>query len=121
MYADSMTQRLPLLMIAWSLATMSHLGACSGSGKPAIAPGSLEGSSSTPVADPKAVADLDEGERRIEVAAGDCAAACGAMSTMTKARVTLCSPRTSACPDAERREGDAARRVAAFCGKCGEP
>jgi hypothetical protein len=108
-------------MIAVTVATMSHLGGCSGSGKPAVAPAAIEGSSETPVADPKAIANLDEGERQIEVAAGDCGAACGGVSMMTKARVALCSPRTSACADAERREGDARRRVAGFCDACGGP
>jgi len=70
------------------------------------------------VADPKALADLDTGERRIEVAGGDCAAACEALALMTRARIKLCSPRTSACDDAERREGGAQKKVVAFCGAC---
>lgn len=109
------------LMIAVSVATMSYLGGCSRSGKSAEGPGSIESSSENPVADPKAIANLDEGERQIEVAGGDCAAACNGVTMMTRARVTLCSPRTSSCSDAERREGDARRRVAGFCDTCGGP
>jgi len=75
-------------------------------------------SGGTPVADPKAVADLDTGERRIDVSGGDCAAACDAVGLMNRARIKLCSPRTSACDDAERREGDARKKVVGFCGPC---
>lgn len=75
-------------------------------------------SGGTPVADPKAIADLDLGERRIEVAGADCAAACGGLKLIFNARIKLCSPRTSACEDAERREGDAQKKVAAFCEAC---
>ncbi len=95
--------------------------ACSGgAGGPGTKPVVLQPppSGGTPVSDPKAIADLDLGERRIEVAGSDCAAACSGLSTMTKARIKLCSPRTSACQDAEQREGDARKKVAAFCEAC---
>ena len=70
------------------------------------------------MADPKAIADLDAGERRIEVAGGDCAAACDAIGLITRARIKLCSPRTSSCDDAERREDEARKKVAGFCEPC---
>jgi hypothetical protein len=76
-------------------------------------------SGGTPVADPKAISDLDVGERRVDVAGSDCAAACGGVRLMNSARIKLCSPRTSACDDAEKREGDARKKVASFCDPCG--
>ena len=72
-------------------------------------------SEKTPVADPKAMADLDVAERTLDAAGSDCAAACDAVRRMTSARLRLCSPKTSGCEDAERREGDGRRRVASFC------
>jgi hypothetical protein len=101
-----------VIVVTWCAAT-----AC-GNGRHAAAP--IESSSSVPVADPKATAELDHGERMIKVAGGDCAAACSGLARMTTARITLCSPRTSACDDAERREGEARTRVAGFC-DCGAP
>lgn len=68
--------------------------------------------------DPHALAQLDEGERRVQAAGGDCGAACAGLAKMTHARVKLCSPRSSACADAEKREGDARREVASFCDPC---
>ncbi|MGZ3420982.1 MAG: hypothetical protein ACXVEF_03715 [Polyangiales bacterium] len=88
---------------------------CSGSGStrpPAAA------SESQPVEDPAALKAIDEGERTIEASGGDCAQSCGALAKITSARLKLCSPRTSACPDAERREDEARRTVASYCGKC---
>ena len=76
---------------------------------------------STPVTDPKAVADLDTGERRIEVDGSDCAAACAGMTLITNARIKLCSPKTSACEDAEKRESDARKKVRSFCDPCEGP
>jgi len=70
-------------------------------------------------ADPEAMADFDEADRTLAAAAGDCGAACNALAAMTDARIRLCSPRTDACDDAERREGDAKRNVLATCGACG--
>lgn len=90
-------------------------GAAEGGGKTVPQPPPSGG---TPVADPRAIADLDTGERRIEVAGGSCAAACQGLSTIVSARIKLCSPRTSACEDAERREGDARKKVAGFCEPC---
>lgn len=86
--------------------------------RPVKAVGPSPGTTATPVEDPKAIADLDAGERRIEVAAGDCAAACDGVAMMARARLKLCSPRTSGCDNAERRENAARRNVAAFCDPC---
>ncbi len=92
--------------------------ACGG-GSGAVAPIVVTpANGATPVADPHAIERIDEGERRIGVAAGDCAAACSGLATITRARVSLCAPRTSACADAERREDAARRQVAAFCESC---
>ncbi|MBI2390287.1 MAG: hypothetical protein HYV09_11925 [Deltaproteobacteria bacterium] len=85
-----------------------------GAGKPrsaAVQPSVI----ATPIADPKARAALDEGERIVDVAGSDCAAACAGLAKMVRARVQLCSPRTTSCEDAERREGKARTHVAAFC------
>jgi hypothetical protein len=98
--------------------TLLLCAGCGGSEPPRAPINDDHGSTSVPVADPGAIADLDEGERRIEVSAGDCGGACEGLATMTHARIKLCSPRTSACDDAERREGDARRKVASFCDKC---
>lgn len=68
-----------------------------------------------PVADPKALVDLDEAERTLEAVGSDCGAACSALRRMNAARIKLCSPRTSSCDDAERREGEARTHVASFC------
>ena len=76
--------------------------------------------SGTPVVDPKAASDLDLGERRIEVAGSDCAAACSGFALINSARVKLCSPKTSACEDAEKREADARKKVLSFCDPCAE-
>jgi hypothetical protein len=73
---------------------------------------------SQPIVDPAAGATIDEAERTIEASGGDCAQSCGALGKMASARLKLCSPRTSACADAERREEDARRNVASYCGKC---
>lgn len=73
---------------------------------------------SQPVVDPAAGTTIDEAERTIEASGGDCAQSCAALGKMASARVKLCSPRTSACADAERREEDARRNVASYCGKC---
>lgn len=98
---------------------LGALAACGGrEGKGAKAPVEPLTTDGTPVADPKAIADLDLGERRVDVAGSDCAAACSGMSLMNRARIKLCSPRTSSCDDAERREGDARTKVAAFCEGC---
>lgn len=86
--------------------------------KPVKVSGPAPGTTSTPVEDPKAIADLDTGERRIEVAGGDCAAACDAVTLMARARLKLCSPKTSGCDNAERRENEARRKVASFCDPC---
>jgi hypothetical protein len=75
-------------------------------------------SESQPVEDPAAGKSLDEAERTIEASGGDCAQSCSALAKMASARLKLCSPRTSACPDAERREDDARRTVTSYCGKC---
>lgn len=74
-------------------------------------------SESTP-SDPAALADLDRGERIIAVAGGDCAAACEALGVVVRARVKLCTPASSACADAERREAAASKQVASFCDPC---
>ncbi|GAC1393851.1 MAG: hypothetical protein NVSMB47_01900 [Polyangiales bacterium] len=73
---------------------------------------------STPATDPAALADLDAGERVVEVAAGDCAAACRGLDAMASARLRLCTPRTSSCDDAERREDVARKKVVASCDPC---
>jgi hypothetical protein len=73
---------------------------------------------SQPIVDPAAGTALDEAERTIEASGGDCAQSCSALGKMASARLKLCSPRTSACADAERREEDARRDVASYCGKC---
>ena len=86
------------------------------SAPPARAP--LEDTSGSNATDSRALAELDEGERTVAVAAGDCASACGGVAQMVRARVKLCAPATSACSDAERREADARRKVAAFCDPC---
>jgi hypothetical protein len=90
---------------------------CSGRSS-ARPPAPTSASESQPVEDPAALKAIDEGERTIAVAGGDCAQSCGALARITSARVKLCSPRTSACPDAERREDEARRTVASYCGKC---
>lgn len=93
-------------------------GVVLGCGAPPVATLPARGTESVPVADPGALARLDAGERRIEVAAGDCAAACAGLAEITHARIDLCAPRTSACDDAEKRETAAHRQVASFCEPC---
>jgi hypothetical protein len=100
------------------LTLIAALAACRSANAPLTIQPQPPASGSTPVADPKAIADLDTGERRIEVAGGDCAAACDGVALMTRARISLCSPRTSPCEDAERREGEARKKVAGFCEPC---
>ena len=90
--------------------------ACSACGGKERAPAAA--SESQPIADPAAGKAIDEAERTIEASGGDCARSCEALAKMTDARVKLCAPRTSACPDAERREDDARRNVVSYCGKC---
>jgi hypothetical protein len=108
------------------LTLATALAACGGTKKntattPTKVVGQPPGTTATPVEDPRAIADLDTGERRIEVAGGDCAAACDGVALMARARLKLCSPKTSACDDAERRENDARRNVASFCDPCPLP
>jgi hypothetical protein len=74
------------------------------------------GTRSEPVVDPAAVTAIDEGEHQIDTA--DCARSCAGLAKITQARVTLCSPRTTACDDAERREEIAKRKVVGACGAC---
>lgn len=107
----------PLVLTLLVYATAACSGAAGGEGAKTVVV-QPPPSGGTPVSDPKAISDLDLGERRIEVAGSDCAAACAGLSTMTRARIKLCSPRTSACEDAERREGDARKKVAGFCEDC---
>jgi hypothetical protein len=73
---------------------------------------------SQPVADPSAERAIEEAERSLAVAGGDCEAGCAAVAKIARARLRLCSPRTSACDDAERRDDEARRNVASYCGKC---
>jgi hypothetical protein len=117
-----MRAELLLAMRSLVLTLLVYASACSGGssgqGAKTVVEPPASGTTSTPVADPKAIADLDLGERRIEVAGSDCAAACNGLTTMTRARIKLCSPRTSTCDDAEKREGDARKKVAAFCEAC---
>jgi hypothetical protein len=75
-------------------------------------------SQGAPKPDPEALDALDRAERTLAAAAGDCSAACGALAEIADARARLCSPRTDACADAERREVDARRTVTTTCGAC---
>jgi len=94
---------------------VSVLGCAGAPSAPSHGPAPVPYEGHAPVADPKAQSELDEAERILDAAGSDCAAACGALHRMNKARVRLCTPRTSACEDAERREGAARTHVAAFC------
>lgn len=101
---------------AWAAALA--LGACaSGPAPSSVAP--LPAPSSA-VADPRALATLDEGERLIAAAAGDCGRACEGLGSVVRARAQLCAPRSAACEDAGLREREARGRVSAFCDPCGD-
>lgn len=83
---------------------------------PSVAPPSAVPATTTaPIADPKAIAAMSEGERTLAAVGSDCAGACQALRRIMTARIQLCSPRTSACDDAERREDEARKHVASFC------
>ena len=108
---------LRTVVLSGALVTPACAPAATPSGSATVAP--VSQTSETPASDPSALADLDRGERIIAVAGGDCAAACEALSIVTRARVRLCSPATSSCEDAERREDAATKQVASFCEPCG--
>lgn len=91
------------------------LGCSPAAGNGSHVPTGVPAASTVPVPDPRASAELDEAERTLEAVGSDCASACSALRRMNGARIKLCSPRTSGCDDAERREGDARKHVAAFC------
>ena len=86
--------------------------------KPSVGAAPISESSAPPIADPKAIQQLDEGERVLTVAGSDCGAACRGLGQISKARLALCTPRTSACADAEKREGAAIQHIAGTCEPC---
>jgi hypothetical protein len=98
-----------------ALGALALLTAC-GPEPVAVAPGAGAMAS----ADPQALTTLDEGEREIGAAAGDCGRACAGLGRVVRARAGLCVPRSTACVDAERREGVARKRVESFCEPCGD-
>jgi len=120
--------------VQWCAVSMHHsllsllvAGAfgCAGGATPrpneAPAPSPSSSASTASSSSATAAAELDEGERMIEVAAGDCAAACSGLARIEGARAKACTSKSAACKDAQTREADAKKRVKSFCGECGGP
>jgi hypothetical protein len=114
--APKFSRRTAAAALASSL--VASLGAACGAEPAPVTPAPRPASSSVP-ADPHQMAVLDEGEREIAAAAGDCAQACEGLARVVHARIALCSPSSNACANAEKREADARSNVASFCDPCG--
>ncbi len=107
----------PLARAAFALVA-ALLAACAPA-PPASAP-PPQSAGALPAGDPAARAAIDEAEREIAAAAGDCAHACEGVERIARASVALCKPRSLACDDAQQREHEARARVATFCDPCGD-
>ena len=105
-----------------AIAGVFVLCACSGGAGAAPAPAepitTASASSATVTADPSTLDALDRAERTLATSAGDCAAACEAMRAIADARAKLCAPKSDACDDARKQEGEARRTTSETCGDC---
>jgi hypothetical protein len=89
----------------------------------APAGGSVAGQPSREMAVNQAKGDLDTAQRELDVAAGDCGAACRALGSMDRAAGHLCGMaqeqgERDRCEDAKTRVRRARDKVKATCGSC---
>ncbi len=107
-----------LVFAAGGMLVLCALG-CAGAGASGEAASPGEASKTASGKGPEA--QLDEGERMIEVAGGDCGAACAGLARVTSAKKSLCSGTATSCEKASTREERAKKQVASFCDPCGAP